>query len=127
MDKAFNEQELFTTDSEEISREDWVSLPEPVTTKKVPLDDVLTDTCTELSDEKPPKAKMAVKSPVLTIQLIVCLLLLIFLFVSKTFLPNLYSEFKEIYSREISGTMISTGDFSKISYENFFSSTADEG
>ena len=72
------------------------------------------------------KHKPSVKSPVLLFQLCLCLVILIVLFLSKSFLPEYFGIAKEYFDSFLNSSMISDGDFSKLDYSKFFPSTFDE-
>ena len=75
---------------------------------------VITDKRTRLS------------APVLTIQLVLCLLALTFCFVSKNFLPDIFYRIKEVYDKELNASMFSSGDFLGLDYSELFGATNDE-
>ena len=65
-------------------------------------------------------------APVLTFQLILCLLALIFCFISKNFLPDIFHRIKEVYDKEINASVLCSGDFFGLDYSQFFGATDDE-
>lgn len=105
--------------------EQWISLSEPVMAEPVSLDNLEIPEDIE-PDKSEPKKKKSIKAPIVTIQLIVFLAVLLFLFLSKTFLPDIFDTFKATYDREIKSTMFSNGDFKSNSYLSFFTSSSDE-
>ncbi len=111
-----------------LNNDEWISLSEPVMAESVSLENLENFDVSEEKDEsmKKPKEKKSIKAPIVTFQLTVCLLALIFLFVAKTFLPDMFNAFKTTYDREIKSTMYSSGDFKSNSYLSFFTSTPDE-
>ncbi len=75
-----------------------------------------------------PKSSISQKniSPIITFQLIVCILILILIFISKPLIPKLNQFIMNIYNAEISASMIFSGDFKDLDYSSFFGATEDE-
>ncbi len=65
-------------------------------------------------------------SSILTFQLVLCIFVLIFLFLSKTFLPSVFYIFKDTYDKEINTSMFFSGDFQDLDFTDMFTATNDE-
>ncbi len=72
------------------------------------------------------KIKKSKSSPILTFQLVLCLVVLIVLFLLKTFAINTFTEIKSWYDTELTASLFFSGDFSELDYSSMFSSTNDE-
>lgn len=96
----------------------------PVTIKSENTNETTSETSVAKSDSY--KSGKKISSPVLTIQLIVCLLLLIILYTFKTFSSELFLDIKNWYNSEVNATLYFSGDFSQLDYSSIFSSTNDE-
>lgn len=70
--------------------------------------------------------KKAILSPVLTFQLIVCLIVLTLAFVAKTFFIELYETAKTEYDRELTASMYFDGKIKQDNYDAMFTSQTDE-
>lgn len=72
----------------------WETVSEPVmkTTDSTEADNCTEDNNSEVTERK----KHCFTAPVLTFQLIICLLVLTFAFVSKSFFGNLFADIKEV-------------------------------
>ncbi len=101
---------------------EWSLLTPPVM-----KDEASADTQSSYSEIKEnTKKKNRVSSPVLTIQLVICLLLLIFLFLAKTFAVDTFDKIKLWYDTELSASLFFSGDFSELDYSQILGSTEDE-
>lgn len=109
--------------------EKFTYLGEPLETSQSYIDLDIDDEMSSSSDEKstaPKSEKKRLKTPVLTFQLILCLLILTLLFLGKTFFFDLYSQFRNWYDTEYNATIFFSGDFSEFDFSGIFSSTEDE-
>ncbi|MGN0452757.1 MAG: hypothetical protein ACI4GZ_03035 [Ruminococcus sp.] len=109
-------------DFEELS--EWTDLSQPVFKEDSGRDAEPEAEKTEEISEK--NAKKRLRSPVLTVQLILCLLVLIFMFTAKTFFYDFYSEIKAQYDEYIYATIYSDQDFSGFDFSSLFETTSDE-
>lgn len=75
---------------------------------------------------KKQKNKRITFSPVITFQLIVCLIFITVMYFSKTFMPSLFNSVVDVYSKEITTSMFFNGDFRKADYLDLFTATNDE-
>lgn len=103
--------------------DEWVDLSQPNTDSSAQLNE---DESTDSEKDKANKKSKPVSSPVLTIQLILCLCVLTILFVLKTFAFEIFSICKTWYDTELNSSMYFSGDFSQLDYSSLFTSTADE-
>lgn len=106
----------------------WTELAKPVTKAELTEGDNESE---KESQTEPKQGKGANKNrhlttPIITIQLVLCLIVLTFLFLCKTFSIDLYREIKAFYDKEISANLISSGDFSSHDYSELFASSDDE-
>lgn len=85
-----------------------------------------SETQTANNSELNRKEKAKLKSPVLLFQLCLCLVVLILMFLSKSFLPEYFGIIMDYFDTSMNSSMISDGDFSNLDYSKFFSSTDDE-
>lgn len=99
----------------------WTELSEPV--RKQDLLKTPSDKSTKT--EEPIKHR-TYSTPVLTFQLILCLIVLTVLFLLKTFSVGLYANIREWYDTEMSSTLYFSGDLSNIDYSHIFSASSDE-
>ncbi len=83
------------------------------------------NTSDENVSQKPHKSNKII-SPIITFQLVICILILILIFISKPFLPDLNKRVMDFYNAEISASMIFSGDFRDLDYSTFFGATNDE-
>ncbi len=108
-----------------LESDEWISLSEPVMAQPVSLDNLeAIDDADKI--KKPPKSKNTLKAPIVTFQLLLCVSILLLIYISKLFLPDVFTIFKSTYDREINSSMFSNGDFKNSSYLSFFTSTPDE-
>lgn len=98
----------------------WEELSKPVRKQ----DQVPTQTDTLNPDLKP--RHRTYSTPVLTIQLVLCLIVLTILFLLKTFSFNSFDDIKKWYDTEMKSTLYHSGDFSSLDYSQLFSSSSDE-
>lgn len=103
--------------------QEWNELTTPVIKNDNADEDQLLSN--DVSVNKATK-KERISSPVLTLQLILCLSILTILFLFKTFAFDLYSVVKNWYDSEVQSTLYFSGDFSDLDYSSLFSSTLDE-
>ncbi len=103
--------------------QEWNELT-PIITKSEETDQEHSQTSDNKANNQ--KVKRKSTSPILTLQLVVCLFFLIVLFTFKTFAFNLYSAVKSWYDCELTASLYFSGDFSDMDYSGLFSSTADE-
>ena len=82
--------------------DEWVDLSQPSTDSSVQLN---TDTNTEVEVDKAIKKSKTITSPVLTIQLILCLCALTVMFLLKTFAFDIFNICKTWYDTELSSSM----------------------
>lgn len=101
--------------------EKWINLNSPVSLRKIQDSEPNED-----GNGKKPVRRRGISLPVLTFQLFVTLSILIFLFVSKSFFPQLFHSTMNVYEKEMNREMISDGDFYSRDYSQFFSSSPDE-
>lgn len=109
--------------------EGFTYLGEPLETVETGVKLDTDDDASSSSDDKSgvtESVKKRLKTPVLTFQLIVCLLILTLLFLAKTFLFDLYSQFRSWYDTEYNATIFFSGDFSDFDFSGIFASTKDE-
>ena len=66
------------------------------------------------------------KSPVLTLQLFLCVVILIGMFVLKFTFADIFTEAYKWYNTELYSTLFFSGDVKELDYSSFFSSTTDE-
>ena len=104
-------------------RDDWVNLSEP----EFPLQQKSVEDEADKKEKNTESfTRREIKSPILTFQLVVSLLIIISILIIKSFLPEHYYKFIHFYDAQMSRSMYSDGDFSSLDYSEFFSSTADE-
>ncbi len=65
-------------------------------------------------------------TPVLTLQLLICICTIMLLFISKYFLPNLFAYTMDWYTKNISSSVYFDGDLKNADFSNIFSATNDE-
>lgn len=100
---------------------DWKSVSEPVLKNNVAQDDNEDINITNAKHRE-----LNFLAPVLTLQLLFCLLILTFAFIAKNFMTDLFTNIKTFYDKEISSSMFFNGDFSDIDYSRFFGASDDE-
>lgn len=105
----------------ETFEQQWNELT-PITTKSETAEDKLQS----VESENNPQKSKRISSPVLCIQLVICLLLLTSLFILKTFMFDAFNVIKAWYDSEITASLYFSGDFSDLDYSHLFVSTADE-
>lgn len=98
--------------------DNWVSLSEPVVSKED----------TPASKESVPVKRISrvTISPVLTIQLIICLAFVAMLFICKTFFTNTFSVLFSAYDKAVNTSLYFDGDLSSLDFSHIFSATHDE-
>ncbi len=119
MDNYFNTSQTFDS-------EPWLSVSEPIVKNDFDINSVDNERSVNTSaDNSMPKRKR-LTAPVLTFQLIISMLILLFSFVAKTFMSEMFSEIKFMYDKEINASMYFSGDFSDLDYSEFFGASQDE-
>ncbi len=79
------------------------------------------------SDETEPiKNKTKFSTPVLTVQLILCLCLITGLLLLKTFDNSSFRNIKDWYNSELTSNLYFSGNFNQLDYSSIFESSADE-
>ena len=104
------------------SDHEWQTVCEPVIKDSKSQCEDAEDKLSTVIDNK----RGRLSAPVLTFQLILCLLALIFCFISKNFLPDIFHRIKEVYDKEINASVFCSGDFFGLDYSQFFGATDDE-
>lgn len=98
-------------------RQDWQSLSTPVI-KTEPESD-FNDS---LESNASPSEKRHSKHPVLTLQLILVLCVLLFLFALKFLSPPFFESVMTFYEAQISKSVLINGDFESLNYASLFAS-----
>ncbi|MBQ7133690.1 MAG: hypothetical protein IJO20_04255 [Ruminococcus sp.] len=80
----------------------------------------------ETMPEKEEKPKEKRRLPLITIQLIVCLLIAFVLFILKAMNSDFYKELSLWYSEQMEKTLLSNETFEDIDLSEYFPATADE-
>lgn len=119
MDNYFNTSHTFDS-------EPWLSVSETVVRTELEKEKDCSEHSVNTADDKSVQKGRHITAPVLTFQLVICMLILIFLFITKTFFAHVFSEIKFIFDREIGASMYFSGDFSHLDYSEFFEATSDE-
>ncbi|MBQ4105309.1 MAG: hypothetical protein IJC86_02860 [Clostridia bacterium] len=108
--------------------DNWSTVTEPTNdVKPLNADDTLysEDIVNSKSDNSQPK-RIKKSSPVLFLQLLICIIILIGAFSIKTFAPEYYAAVKGVYDTEIKASLYFDGDVSKLDYSYLFAATPDE-
>lgn len=103
--------------------EEWNELSIPVIKNEV-QPQTEPRTSSESSDKRTSIKRFS--TPVLTIQLTACLLLLIILFLLKAFNYDVFTQIKDKYDSELNASMYFSGDVGNLDYSSIFSTTVDE-
>lgn len=101
----------------------WSELATPVKKSEESIDTTLEES---LQRTDKVKQKNRVSTPILSIQLSVCLIILTVLFLLNTFNPVVFSKLKSWYDSELTADLYFNGDFSSLDYSLIFNSTDDE-
>lgn len=104
----------------------WQSVSEPVVKGDFIETKESVDNATGDGKDLAKVLKNKHSAPVLTIQLILCLLILIFAFVSKNYFFSTFSNLKKHYDAENNASMYFDGNFSGVDYSNLFGASQDE-
>lgn len=72
------------------------------------------------------RRKHKFSTPVLALQLCICLFILTLLILLKTFSIGLFTDFRIWYNGEMNSSLYFSGDFTNIDYSQLFSSSKDE-
>lgn len=108
--------------------DNWSTLAVPVSKKDITANNDLSENNSFAEAPKIKKNKSVgfVLSPILTFQLIICLFVLTFAFVAKTFFTKQYESVKSEYDKEIKSSMFFDGKIQDNEYNNIFFLTSDE-
>lgn len=93
----------------------------PVNADEVYSEDIVN---TKIDNSQPKRIKKS--SPVLFLQLLICVIILIGAFSIKTFAPEYYAAVKGVYDTEIKASLYFDGDVSELDYSYLFAATPDE-
>lgn len=100
--------------------ENWQRFDEPVTfVEKNDIEDTKPDI-------KEKKEKEKRRLPLITIQLIVCLIIAFMLFILKAMNSDFYKELSLWYSEQMENTLLSNKTFEDIDLSKYFPATVDE-
>ncbi len=100
--------------------ENWQRFDEPV----VSVDNNDTeDTKPETKEKKPIEKR---RLPLITIQLVVCLIIAFVLFILKAMNSDFYKEISLWYSEQMENTLLSNETFEDIDLSEYFPATSDE-
>lgn len=106
--------------------ESWQSVAEPF----VKVQDNQTELGVGVSEVSLPYSESNngrhISAPVLTFQLVICIMILIFSYVSSTFFSDFFQKIKFVYDKEINASMCFSGDFSDLNYSDLFGASDDE-
>ena len=108
--------------NEYAENEPWLSVSEPIVRSESAADEQNPDTVLQSKN----KNKKCVTAPVLTAQLVLCMLFLIAAFCAKSFLSDFFQDFMKAYNKEINASVYFSGDFSQFDYSGFFEASTDE-
>lgn len=110
-------------DIDNTAEREWTDLSTPV--YKDSKNEILSDD-TQHKETEHEYAKQRISSPVITFQLITCLIILTFAFLVKTFWSYEFSCFKEHFNKELNASMFFDGKLTDLDYSDFFKSSDDE-
>ena len=100
---------------------EWMSLETPLyKPSAAPGLSELTESPEENFSAEKNKAKKTMLCPVMTFQLIICLLFMIASFLSSAFVPDIFSKYKSAYDKELNTSMVFDGNFKDTDYSVIF-------
>lgn len=113
----------------DLNEDNWSTLGKPVSKKEI-----IASKETNGEDDSDSndavltrvKSKRVAHSPILTFQLIICLLFLTLAYVSKTFFLAQYESVKKEYDKELTASMIFDGKIRDAEYDSMFVVTSNE-
>lgn len=101
-------------------RDDWTRVGTPVYKSFKENTDDISDILTNDTVSKDTKRKIVLFGSVVSLQLIICLLVLIFSYICSAFFADKFKNIKEIYDDEIYASMLFDGNLEDVDYSSVF-------
>lgn len=105
-----------------LTQQEWQQLSLPV----YAIDNEVNAEDETLLSRKKQKNKTFVLSPIVTVQLILCMLFLTFMYFVQDFMPSVFSAVDDFCGKEMSTSVYFNGTISKADLTQLFGATEDE-